>query len=203
MMLQKPIALQDMESVVGAPATAALDEHHRSSSARTSSPTFVCCFIRTANISTPSSGFWRTTRRTWTWGSPLMKISLDRSVWWTAVSPVQRIMSLDVIIWFYLLMHLICPFRLTSMNWSRVAQRSSSPMTTRRNTSSEYSTLSDIKRTARDLLLTVPLFASLVMQWRFVNRVLKQMTAFKEVGTSSTSVFFFSVYCKVLNSIKC
>lgn len=80
MMLQKPIALQDMESVVSAPAAAALDKHHRSSSAWTSSLTFVCCFIRTANISTPSSGFWRTTRQIWTWGSPLMKISLDRSV---------------------------------------------------------------------------------------------------------------------------
>lgn len=202
MMLQKPIALQDMESVVSAPATAALDEGHRSSSAQTPSLTFVCCFIRTANISTPSSGFWRTTRRTWTWGSPLMKISLDRSVWRTAVGPVQRIVSLDGIIRFCLLMRLTCLFRLTSMNWSRVAQRSSSPMTTRRNTSSEYSTLSNVKSAARDLLVTVPLFASLVMQWRFVNRVLKQMTAFKEVRTSSTSVFFPSVYCKVLNMLK-
>lgn len=117
-----------------------------------------------------------------------------RSLWtgqfvWTVFSPVQMIMSLDVIIWFYLQMHLICPFRLISMNWSRVAQRSSSPMTTRRNTSSKYSSWSDIKTTAKDLLLTVLLFASLVMQWRFVNRVLKQMTAFKEVRTSSRSVF--------------
>lgn len=89
-------------------------------------------------------------------------------------------------------------FRLISMTWPQVAQISSSPMTTRRNTFSKYCSGSDIKYTVNDIPLTALLFASLVMQWRFVNRVLKQMTAFKEVKISSG---VFIIYCEIISNV--
>lgn len=113
-----------------------------------------------------------------------------RSLWTSQFGGLFPAQSKCHLMWLLgFIWNVTCPFRLISMNWSRAAQRSLSPMTTRRNTSSKHSSLSGIKDIQNDSLLTDLLFASLVMQWRFVNRVLKQMTAFKEVRTSRRGSF--------------
>lgn len=98
------------------------------------------CLFRTVNISTPWCGFWRTTRQTWIWGSPSTKSSLDRCVQ-TQSFPVKRQLSTicDTCVFLFNFTRYIpfFIFRLTSMNWSRAAQRLSSLMKPRRNTSSK------------------------------------------------------------------
>lgn len=85
-------------------------------------------------------------------------------------------------------------FRLTSMTWNPMAQRLSSPMKTRMNISSKKNAFTLfffflVCVSKCSLMLTCHfVINSLVIQWRFVNRIQKQMTAFKEVN--SGFVFF-------------
>lgn len=151
-MLQKQIALQDMESVVSAIAwqckitakAANVHEAHRVHVFAALSGQRIFQFTQVDFGEWPDRfGFevhhwWRSLRT-----GRFSGLFLAQSQW-----------SCDLTIWFYLLIHLIYPFRLISTIWSQVAQRSLSPMTTRRNTSSKYLSRSEIKCTVNDILLT-------------------------------------------------
>lgn len=91
-------------------------------------------------------------------------------------------------------------FRLTSMTWNPMAQRLWSPMKTRMNTSSKKNafTLFCFSQCVCkcSLMLTCRfVINSLVIQWRFVNRIQKQMTAFKEVNSGF-------VFLNLLNTVR-
>lgn len=136
-------------------------------------------FFRTVNILTPLSGFWKMTQKTWTWGSPSMKSALER------FAPHEHFVEPlfpDMFSWWTLPLF----FRPTNMNWSPVVLTLLSQMKTRRNILSKkqftsYRNLWLLEVLNCLMLLCVSAFDSMVMQWRFVHRVQKQMAAFKEV----------------------